>query len=284
MVVTIDIPAPCSIISVSLMIISMGMATFPDFIHSQSQNDTSYEDCSPFKCGNLTFSFPFSSSSTSGYCGLPNYQIICDSSSVPKLLLSGRLYQVRNFFSSQDDRLITVVDTQLIKDLSSGSCESLYNLSVAINSSYSIGSLTLPSGRLNFTFFKCPRGLYLPKNFTNKVVSNVSCNDGHVLHLWRNRNQSDRPPFDPVSAPSGCDSVVVPVSSVTSLYLGADVFDTLRQGFSLEWPKLDDCEKCQNRSGRCGYNGSLKKITCFCKGGRCDSVKLVSSSSFFPPI
>ncbi|KAL5763529.1 hypothetical protein ACOSP7_019793 [Xanthoceras sorbifolium] len=250
---------------------------------SRSRNDTSYEDCAPFNCGNLTkFSFPFSPPLTSGRCGLPGYQIICDDpSSGPKLLFSGRLFRVRDFFPSE--RVITVVDTQLIQELSSNSCNSMYNLSISsATSNHDAGStappLTLPRGS-NLTFYKCPSVVNLSKELPVKIEVNVSCAGGgdQLYYLWRlNGSQFDPPnSFNPVlTSSSECVQVQVPVSSAKYVLINDSMKleDVLREGFPLTWPRLEDCERCQNRSGRCGYDPSLKKITCFCKGG-CDQHK-----------
>ena len=109
------------------------VATFPNHICSQNKTSDYYDLCKPFPCGNITFSFPFSPTSEFGLgpldCGLPRYQIACDSG--PAIELSGRLYSVKQLSLSADFNSITVVDHQLITDLSSRSCESLRNLSIS---------------------------------------------------------------------------------------------------------------------------------------------------------
>ncbi|KAK2635210.1 hypothetical protein Ddye_030002 [Dipteronia dyeriana] len=261
---------PSSISKLTMIIISVMSFT-------TCQADTSYDDCAPLKCGNVTFSFPFSSPLTTGRCGLPGYQITCDDpSSGPKLLFSGRLFRVRAFFPT--DRVITIVDTQLIQELTSNSCNSMYNLSNIIystssNDNYNSAPLTLPEGSVNLTFYKCPSIVNFSKEIVDKIVVNISCDDGggdgDQLYLWRNGSQLEPQNWsNPMLTSSGCDSVVVPVSSVryvftndTSLKLN----DALRDGFPLTWPNFDECGRCQNRSGRCGYDPSFKKIICFCK-------------------
>ncbi|KAJ0096022.1 hypothetical protein Patl1_15046 [Pistacia atlantica] len=276
--------------SFMLLLFIIVVCTFlPIFILSTS--DTSYDDCSPFKCGNINFSFPFYSHLNS-ICGLPGFEISCEnSSSDPRLLLSGRLYHVKNLEmtlsnpisdSSLMNTLITVVDPQLVKDLTAGSCESFYNLSIANTST---GSLNLPPGSANLTLFKCPKKLSLSKEFTDKVVNNVSCNDGDQLYVWRNRTQFDPPLFNSVVlAPSGCLAVFLPVSGFGYLLLNASDADqrtkliqVLDAGFLLGWKwsnieAQEACEECHKRRGRCGYDGSLKKVVCFCKGG-CEKSK-----------
>ncbi|KAK1551569.1 hypothetical protein Q3G72_000564 [Acer saccharum] len=244
------------------------------------QTDTSYDDCAPLKCGNFTFPFPFSSSLTTGRCGLPGYQINCDDpSSGPKLLFSGRLFRVRDFFPGVDDRVITIVDTQLIQELTSNSCNSMYNLSNIIssnssNDNYNSTPLTLLQGTVNLTFYKCPSIVNFSKEIVDKIVVNISCGGGDQLYLWRNGSQFELPNwFNPVLTSSGCRSVVVPVSSVRYVFTNdtsMKLDDALGDGFPLTWPRFDECERCQNRSGRCGYDPSFKKIICFCKAGGCE--------------
>ncbi|KAL7240401.1 hypothetical protein ACSBR2_006118 [Camellia fascicularis] len=169
---------------------------------SQTQQKSYFDPCAPFNCGNITFSFPFSPSSTFGTaqfdCGLPRFQIACDpSSSIPSIELSGRLYQVKQLFSS--DRLVTVVDNQLINEIRLGSCTSLQNLTISITDG-TVGNavLGLPVGGVNLTIFKCPNGNSLPSGFLDQVVGNYNCSEGNRVYIWDGTRTQVRPGLGPV--------------------------------------------------------------------------------------
>lgn len=177
---------------------------------SQSRDDSSeYDRCAPFVCGNITFTFPFSNTSTFGsgarHCGLPGYRIFCDESSAigPRIEIADRLYQVKSIFSSEN--LIIVVDRELIDQLYDGSCDSLRNLSFPYSDTPPI---TLPVGVTNLSFFKCNLGSDLTGDFLARVT-NYSCSmENHFNIFIGNHNQ--RPSI--VDPPSGCSLVSVPVS------------------------------------------------------------------------
>lgn len=118
------------------------------FVSAQPQDDAWYYDrCRPFTCGVINFSFPFSDSATFGTaglnCGLSRFQVSCNPSHRPVLYLSGTTYEVRDLYPNSEERAVTVVNAQLVKDLTAGSCESLRNLTVP-SSGVKIDDLSLP--------------------------------------------------------------------------------------------------------------------------------------------
>ena len=84
-----------------------------------------------------------------GYAIVPRrLWIFYESSSNPRLMLSDRVYHVKQLYLSsqtehQSSNFITIFHHPLINDLSFGSCESLENLSI---SAYVVTSLKLPYG------------------------------------------------------------------------------------------------------------------------------------------
>ncbi|GLU04716.1 hypothetical protein SLE2022_218510 [Rubroshorea leprosula] len=271
----------CSTITVSSFI----FITFPILV--QSQNDTfNYNLCSPFQCGNITFTFPFFNSTSATYrCGLPGYQIICDDvSRVPKIALSGALYHVKNLFLNES--LFTVVNNDLIRDLKAGSCQSLRNLTI---SGFYNDSVGLPPGwNANLTFFNCSTNeALLPQEFLDKLVLNYSCDDGTRVYLWRdeearvyvwgNGTKGKPPKLTPSVTPSGCTLVTVPVSSMSQVFFNlsagkgkAALIEALGDGFPLQWNSSAKCNSCINSivdgGGRCGYLEGTG-IVCYCEGG-----------------
>ncbi|CAK9159513.1 unnamed protein product [Ilex paraguariensis] len=249
---------------------------------TKSQNSDSfyYDLCAPFVCGNINFSFPFSSSETFGSrrfdCGLPRFQISCDNiTSLPGLELSGRLYRIKDVYTSEN--LITIVDHQLIGDLRTNSCGSLQNITI---STVIDGGpfLRLPSWDTNFSFFKCPHGIEL--NSSTRVVGNYSCREGNWVYLWEdeswNLTRLVPPRGRPVETPGGCQLVTLPVFRASLSRYGflngsggrggsGDrqmklVFEVLSDGFPLEWLTIEDCTTCNQTGGRCGYDSSSGRI------------------------
>ena len=279
---------------VSMVSIIFLVATFPNHICSQNKTSDYYDLCKPFPCGNINFSFPFSPTSEFGLgpldCGLPRYQIACDSG--PSIELSGRLYSVKQLSLSADFNSITVVDHQLITDLSSRSCESLRNLSI---STFDVAPLTLPSWGVNLTLYRCPSGLSLSQQqqFLSTLLNNFSytCQDGDKLHLARevrwNDTQFDPPRLSPVlpPPPTGCQFFSLPVSRtflnssggengilLNPSFEASELIPVLREGFPLEWPTVGVCESCKSKGGRCGYDISSREVVCFCRTGSCQQV------------
>ncbi|KAJ9140765.1 hypothetical protein P3X46_031371 [Hevea brasiliensis] len=254
-----------------LPITILSLLIIPTSTHSHNTTTSSgYEFCSLFKCGNITFPFPFSSLLTFGLaaqdCGLPGYQIACDeSSSLSGIILSGRRYQVKNLFLSE--RLITVIDMQLIKDLMAGSCTSLRNLTI-MASGY-IPPLSLPPWATNVSLLQCPGELKLPHEFLEKVVRNYTCRGGDALYLWQNGSQFDPPRLSPSLNMKGCSLIRIPVSMASYGFLidrnrkhRIELVDVLADGFPLTWPNFEECNSCNATGGRCGFDGSLRRIVC----------------------
>ncbi|KAF8040263.1 hypothetical protein BT93_B2490 [Corymbia citriodora subsp. variegata] len=255
-------------------------------VAAQPQDNASdYDRCRPFTCGGITFPFPFSDADTFGTgrfdCGLPRFQVSCDPSGRPVLDLAGTPYQVRALYPNPHELAVTVVNNQLIKDLTAKSCESLQNVTVP-SSGVKIGSLSLPPlWRFNLTFFECASSVALPRELADWTVVNASCKDKR-LYLWMNQSGSSEPSAGPdhsyrVETPVECRLVEVPVSDVLNLYSDgfmnksnderwSFVLNLMSQGFPLVWSAMPDCDGCQLGGGRCGFDAGFGKVVCFCAG------------------
>ncbi|KAL3751352.1 hypothetical protein ACJRO7_012211 [Eucalyptus globulus] len=263
-------------------------------VTAQPQDDASdYDRCRPFTCGGIDFSFPFSDFASFGTgpfdCGLPSFQVSCDASGRPVLAIRGTLYRVLALYPDSEELAITVVNNQLIKDLSANSCESLHNLTIP-SSGVQIDSLGLPPRwRFNLTFFECDSGIALPREIADAMVVNVSCGEERLYVWWnQSRNQSIRSDYSyGGETPYGCKFVEVPVSDVLNLNSSgfrdmskeerwSFVLDVMREGFPLAWSAIPDCENCRRRGGRCGFEAGSRKVVCFCSGcKKPDKTKLI---------
>uniref|UniRef100_A0A2P2KA51 non-specific serine/threonine protein kinase n=4 Tax=Rhizophora mucronata TaxID=61149 RepID=A0A2P2KA51_RHIMU len=271
--VALTIPVPLPFVILWLVIF-----TFPALAQAQS-NISDYDRCSPFTCGNLNFSFPFLSWNSSvealpRSCGLPGYLILCDisSQSPAELIFFDRSYQVRNIYppppppSPPSGPSVVLVDTQLIRELTLGSCPSLRNFTLN-HPTNSIGSPSLLA-LYNLSLIECPSGLPLSRDFLDKVVWNYSCNNSpKELYVLRSENVSA--PHVPISTPNGCNLAIVPVSSALSRSRFRnginELMGVLNVGFPLTLPAFKECSSCKVTGGRCGYDAGQSRIVCFNK-------------------
>ncbi|KAI4312731.1 hypothetical protein MLD38_037529 [Melastoma candidum] len=259
-----------------------------------SQDGGFFDVCAPFVCGGINFSFPFSNLSMTGLpliCGIQGYQITCDPSDVPHLMVGRSLYRVESLNPFQ--RIITLVNTQLIEDLSSGSCDYLQESLVLppLSPASGIGyNLSRPGWSIELSFYFCnPNGARdLPRDFLNSQVINYACSvdccEKRMVYLDRNTIQTSRERELGYgnSTPNQvfeCQLVNVPGSDNLGLadsLLQINGTDQRRsnlrdglnnRGFSLTWPSIPECDICQQMNGRCGYDITIDSITCFYQGG-----------------
>ncbi|KAI4312730.1 hypothetical protein MLD38_037528 [Melastoma candidum] len=250
----------------------------------RSQDDTSYYDlCAPFACGGIDFSFPFfllQQARSALPCGIPGYQITCDSSDTPYLLLGTSLYQVKSL--SLVGRVITLVNTELFNDLSDSKCEYLQKSIVfpplypASGVGYNL-SRRGSTGQLSFYFCNLGRNGDLPISLVINYTCSLDCCGRRIVYLDGNTTLTSTP-----DQMVECKNVTVPGSDnmdLTDSLLQFNgtyqrrmwLLDKLRnEGFSLTWPPIPECDKCHQENGRCGY---IETVQCF------DQVGVASGSS-----
>ncbi|XP_039143151.1 rust resistance kinase Lr10-like [Dioscorea cayenensis subsp. rotundata] len=213
-----------------------------------------YEKCGPSTCGNVTVSFPFSSSDS--FCSPTSYEIYCDhSTSIPSLTLSGITFSVKAIYYS--DGLISLSDTALVQALSSNSCSNLK-------------SHFLPT--VNFTPLKLPYWkTTLNLSFCDGAVSPTEallyarCDGNQSLYVLEGAESGNE------SLPSSCSHAGLPIEQTNlvkaNLSKLQDVNFVVKEGFSLVWPNFTECWDCEAAGGHCGYNRSTEQVLCFCKDG-----------------
>ncbi|XP_047313345.1 uncharacterized protein LOC124916645 [Impatiens glandulifera] len=237
-----------------------------------------YQRCEQFSCGNISFPFPFSNSDTFGTtgqysCGLPLFKIYCDQSDLPKVELSGNLYEIKDIFTDPD-RLLTVFDQRFTESVESGSCNDIRNLSIPLGGTHT--GLTFASGVVNLTIFECPL-----RTAVDGIAGSFKCNEGSWAYVW---NSTQLGPAVP-KTPDGCQHAFFPVSgaSLPKIRFGGNqstwLSSVLREGFVLQWQNLPECTKCiTDFGGRCVYdatsstnnnNNNNNNIACFCDYGLC---------------
>ncbi|KAJ0962693.1 hypothetical protein J5N97_027815 [Dioscorea zingiberensis] len=224
-----------------------------------AQNDSFYYDrCAPFKCGNITVSFPFSTSET--FCSPPGYEVSCyRSTSIPILSLSSISFTVKDINLAAG--VITLSDTVLVQTLQSNRCDDLQShfLTAA-----------------NFTPFQLPywtKTLNLALCRTATTGTNIStatlrydgCGGNQSIYILRSDALSDDP------LPAACSFASLPAQSTNLLQVNLskleDVLLVLNGGFPLQWQNFTDCWDCQAAGGRCGFNRSTQEVLCFCGDG-----------------
>ncbi|KAI9170390.1 hypothetical protein LWI28_027170 [Acer negundo] len=95
--------------------------------------------------------------------------------------------------------------------------------------------LSTPNSSSNSPPTHCPSIVKFSKEIVDKIVVNISCDDGDQLYLWRNGSRF-KPQMNwsnPVFTSSGCGSMVVPRSNGFTNYNSMKLEDALGDGFAL---------------------------------------------------
>ncbi|KAK9105795.1 hypothetical protein Scep_022639 [Stephania cephalantha] len=191
--------------------------------------------------------------------------------------------------NDQENNTIIVSDKRLINDLREARCDSLQDFSSNLLSLSSnqpppppnIAPLQLPPWKVSLIFYSCPVGLSLSQEFLNGILYNYTCY-GNVTRLYLSNTTADARKrsdggldgyaYVPVEPPSVCDMVRVPVTQASlsehdllnrSRRDPGLLWSVLGDGFPLQWPRIRDCDGCESRGGRCGFNASLGSNVCF---------------------
>ncbi|KAM0933076.1 putative glycerophosphodiester phosphodiesterase, protein kinase RLK-Pelle-LRK10L-2 family [Dioscorea sansibarensis] len=213
-----------------------------------------YEKCAPYTCGNVTVSFPFSSSDS--FCSPTGYEISCNVSTlIPSLTLSSIPFAVKEIHRL--DGLISLSDTILVQSLSSNRCSDVQSHFLP---TVNFSPLQLPAWSTTLNFSLC-RGAVSP----TEGLRYSGCDGNQSLYVLRGAGNGDE------SLPSSCSHAALPVEQANLIKANLDKLEdvnfVVNEGFSLVWPNFTECWACETAGGRCGYNRSTEKVLCFCKFG-----------------
>ncbi|XP_052204431.1 LEAF RUST 10 DISEASE-RESISTANCE LOCUS RECEPTOR-LIKE PROTEIN KINASE-like 1.2 isoform X3 [Diospyros lotus] len=215
--------------------------------------DFRYSNCSePYACGKISnISFPFWGANRAEYCGLPAYELGCESD-VPTIAISSERFRVL------DINLLARTITVAREDLWNNSCPPRL-----INTTINFQHFSYGSVLRNLTlFYGCPfhlapvPGLWSWRNCTINVTTST------VYYATTSMT------IDPNAV--SCDtSVGVPVFESAAQALEANLTSigvAIDAGFGLQWSTEGvRCIACLESGGVCGYNRSESEFTCFCR-------------------
>ncbi|KAL4573389.1 hypothetical protein LXL04_020192 [Taraxacum kok-saghyz] len=236
---------------------------FPFFFFisvAAQSNDSTYPICRSYRCGNINISYPFwriGSETTTHFCGYPGFGINCSDDgepSFPSITLGNDSYLIHNINYERES--IFLIDDEVSNGVSFVGCP-------RVRHNISIGTLpfVFPDQNVNLSVrFNC--------NGVPSFAREIPCLSSPTNKSCVNRVNSEPPDFnwDEFS----CDKDVV-VTTVLELYaqsrLGTAFIGALREGFELRWESMEDCEKCEESRGRCGFNKNRTEIMCFCSDG-----------------
>ncbi|KAJ4820575.1 Protein kinase family protein [Rhynchospora pubera] len=225
--------------------------------------------CKTLQCGNLSITYPFSSydSQANSYCGLSGFLISCQNNSTAILHLQSDNYTVQSI--NYANHTVNLVDTIVLDQ--NETCPKIQN-----NVSFFPDSgINYTSSVVNITFFYgCAYSIAL--NY-NPIKCFTGADNGYS-YVFRT---SDIDPSKYALLSALCARVVV--APVLDYYLRRYYYDltdgfgpAISKGFQLEWYSTDECAKCHERGGQCGYtwiDNSTDIFQCFCADQTCGEKK-----------
>lgn len=220
----------------------------------------SFPICETFQCGNLSITYPFSSydPQADSYCGLPGFLISCQDNTTAILHLQSDNYTVQSI--NYANHTINLVDTNVLDQ--NETCPKVRNnVSFLPNS-----GVNYTSSVVNLTFFYSCAYSFASNYSPIRCFTGA---DNGYSYVFRT---SDIDPSHYALWSALCTRVVV--APVLDYYLSQyynDLTDgfgpALSKGFQLGWHPTDNCIKCQEMEGQCGYtriDNSTDVFQCFC--------------------
>ncbi|KAI3780322.1 hypothetical protein L2E82_10299 [Cichorium intybus] len=248
--------------SLSLFLPLLLLFPFFFFISIAAQsNDTNFPGCFSYRCANINISYPFwrmDSETPTQYCGYEGFGINCSNNGeedVPIAYLGDDSYYVHNI--SYNPKWIALVDYDVSPVVPSVRCPRVRH--------------NIDLGDLPFNFLGQNVNLSFHFNCTGvpSFAHEIRClstptNKSFVHSLY------EEPPnvnWTEYSCLEEVETTVFDVfGSTTTLENGFP--GALSKGFELRWGRTEDCEKCEDSGGRCGYNRNTTEHMCFCSGGK----------------
>ncbi|XVF71588.1 hypothetical protein PTKIN_Ptkin12aG0050400 [Pterospermum kingtungense] len=213
-----------------------------------ADDDSRYSNCTTtISCGGIAdIDYPFWGMNRGNYCGLPGFELKCED-------------EVLKITMNQNTLRILDVDPQhqILKvareDYQTGYCPS-----ELVNTTINFNYFDYGSSLRNLTlFYDC-----LPLTSPLTFLSNCTINDTMVDVSYATTIL----PGDP--RPGICrESVIVPVYETAAQNLNPSTMNNaLKEGFELQWVvDSDQCRRCKDSDGACGYNQTTNSFVCFCR-------------------
>lgn len=233
--------------------------------YADSSNTTSPSSslCPISLCGNISIRYPFwiksqTINTREQFCGYPDFGLECSKNNKTIINLPSDTYYVTDI--NYDNSSITLVDIDILDQ----KCPRVRKNVTLSNLPLSFSKLDL---NLSF-YFNCssyppnlePIGCFRVSN-DEKLRSYVFV-DGDEGEIGYDNWKCE----DHVVVSVKVDEVSDFVGSVGGLINGFG--SAIKKGFVLDWRKgFEDCAKCENSGGYCGYGQGSKNFTCICGNG-----------------
>ncbi|MED6136544.1 hypothetical protein PIB30_057027 [Stylosanthes scabra] len=241
---------PPNLILLYLMILLI-MIQIPPYL--SSNDDNNYTSCAntTYDCGVINnIGFPFWGGNRPKWCGHPLLQLNCDHHGLATYLtIKGMRYQVLE--ADMENRTMKIARV----DYFEGLCPSK-----PVNTTLDFDLFEYGPGNKNLTlFYHC--------SFNNGFSNFLNCfsNGTSSEHFYAQPQDLGAPP----SALICSTEVFVPI-----FLLQFDEGDlswnkiegAIQNGFMVRWIEgVEECVKCMNSGGACGYDWNSNQSTCYCK-------------------
>ncbi|XP_022759281.1 LEAF RUST 10 DISEASE-RESISTANCE LOCUS RECEPTOR-LIKE PROTEIN KINASE-like 1.4 isoform X2 [Durio zibethinus] len=210
-------------------------------------DDPRFSDCrTTIRCGSTAFDYPFWGMNRANYCGPPGFELKCEDE-VAKITMGQNTL-----------RILDVNPRQQILHVAREDYWNGYCPTELINTTIDFNHFDFGSNLRNLTlFYGCLTSLL---NFiTNCTINGVYVDVSYAIV---------NPLVDP--RPAACyGSVIVPIYEAAAQNLVVNpltVNDALKGGFELQWEvDSDQCRRCTDSDGVCGYNQTTNSFICFCR-------------------
>ncbi|XWS36919.1 hypothetical protein CRYUN_Cryun20dG0126500 [Craigia yunnanensis] len=214
-------------------------------------DDPRYSDCrKTIRCGSIAnIGYPFWGINRRNYCGQTGFELKCEDD-VAKITMS------RNTL-----RILDVNPQQQILKVAREDYWNGYCPMELINTTINFNQFNYGSNLRNLTLFY---GCHLPSILVLFFQGNCTIYGAIMDVLYATTSI----PGDP--RPGACDeNVIVPIYETAAQNLEVNLLsmnDALRGGFELQWVvDNDQCRRCRDSDGVCGYNQTTNSFICFCR-------------------
>ncbi|WCJ25335.1 hypothetical protein M5689_007227 [Euphorbia peplus] len=219
------------------------------FPKSFATDDYRYSNCSQtFQCGSITdINYPFWGENRPDYCGRPGFHLSCKDNNT---LIKFNSNTFRVLEINPENQALRVAREDYFNDICP---DHFHNTSIdftSFNYAPRLRNLTLIYGCNTVSSGTYLELLRQPDCFINSTNINVYC---VPMDVMVNRCNS---------------SVIIPVMETNAVIVENNdmkVIDAFKEGFELEW-KIgnDQCKRCTDSGGICGFNTTTDQSTCFC--------------------
>ncbi|XP_076886654.1 LEAF RUST 10 DISEASE-RESISTANCE LOCUS RECEPTOR-LIKE PROTEIN KINASE-like 2.1 [Bidens hawaiensis] len=225
---------------------------------SAEYNTSTFPECGSSNCGGVNISYPFwkiDSESTTQFCGYEGFGINCSQQNISEITFNGDSYYVESINYE--------LGTILLADYEVSRVAEVWNNCPRVQHNITLGTLPFDFAMytINLSFhFDCDRC----PSFATEVPCLERDNGKACLDIVN--NIIDELDWNEYS----CDQEVITTVSGGNLERFPDLptsfSSILERGFGLQWKQTDDCSKCEESNGRCGWRNTVGFL-CYCADG-----------------